>query len=397
MTELLAPAGNLEKLKIALAYGADAVYLAGREYGLRSGAENFSFTQLVDGVQLAHKQGTKVYLALNGVLHEPQFEGLARYLEPLADLGLDGAICSDLGVMEVVAEKTGIPIHVSTQASVVNSHTAKLYQSVGAKRVVLGREVGLEEAARIKDRTGLEVELFVHGAMCMSYSGQCTISNYMAGRDSNRGGCVHSCRFEYKLFDQGQETSSRHLISSKDLSGIGLLERFVQLGIDSAKIEGRMKSNLYIASTLRAYRAVLNDLQSGGTPDLVFWTEELAKLPHRDYTQGSLDQDAGFDSIHEAPGEEPAPVEMAGTVLCVDHHNHRFAFWLKNRATPGVTLELLGHHGEIILVELGQMTDLGENALHIAQPGQVIWLPLVDGVEEEQVGRIPSKAVQAEG
>jgi len=394
MTELLAPAGNLEKLKIALAYGADAVYFAGRAYGLRSGAENFSIPQLTEAVQLAHRQGVRAYLTVNGVLHEPEFEGLSSYLDQMAPLGFDGAICSDLGVMEKVSEQTGIPIHVSTQASVVNSYTAGLYKSFGAKRVVLGREVGLEEAARIKDKTGLEVELFAHGAMCMSYSGQCTISNYMAGRDSNRGGCVHSCRFEYQLFDQGENAGQRRLLSSKDLSGLDLLERFVELGIDSAKIEGRMKSNLYIASTLRAYKAVLSSVNQQEQPDLQYWGQELNKLPHRDYITGSLESDAGFDSIHEAASEEPALVEMAGTVIGVDEPNNRFAFWLKNRLVPGVTLELLPHQGELIRIKIEQIVDLTETPLDVAQPGRVIWLPLQPGVQEEQVGRIPSKAVQ---
>ena len=195
--ELLAPAGNLNKLKIAVLYGADAIYLAGPKYGLRSASDNFSDTELCEGIQFAHKNNCKTYVTLNAFLHDKELEDLPEYVSFLEQINVDAVIVSDLGVMTIVQQYSKLPIHLSTQASCLNIHAAKTWKKLGAKRLVLGREVSLEEAGKIRKSTGIEVELFVHGSMCSAYSGNCTISNYTSGRDSNRGGCVQSCRFYY--------------------------------------------------------------------------------------------------------------------------------------------------------------------------------------------------------
>ncbi|OGG99621.1 MAG: hypothetical protein A2600_11970 [Candidatus Lambdaproteobacteria bacterium RIFOXYD1_FULL_56_27] len=391
MTELLAPAGDLEKLKIALAYGADAVYLALQRFGLRSGADNFTARELALAVGLAHQGGKKVYLALNGVLHDEELQELQGFLSELPRPWPDGVICSDLGVMERVARHTGLPIHVSTQASVLNSWAARLYKDLGASRIVLGREVSLEEAARIKDACGLEVELFVHGAMCMSYSGQCTLSNYRSGRDANRGGCDHSCRFAYQLNDPSAPPSP--LLSSQDLNGLGLLKRFEALGLDSAKIEGRKKSSLYLATTLRAYRAVLDQ----PAPDLDFWQGELNKISHRSYGTGNLLQAAGADSVDLKEHEEPCDYEMAGTVLAADPAQGRVAFGFKNRFYLDMKLEFLGFGGETIESQVLSLTDLAGTPLELAQPGQVAWIDLNPPQPPLTVARIAAKALQRTG
>lgn len=390
MTELLAPAGDLEKLKIALAYGADAVYLALQRFGLRSGADNFTARQLAQGVELAHRGNKRVYLTLNGVLHDNELAELPAFLAGLPQPWPDGVICSDLGVMELVARHTGLPIHVSTQASVVNSWTARLYKDLGAKRIVLGREVSLEEAARIKEACGLEVEVFVHGAMCMSYSGQCTLSNYRSGRDANRGGCDHSCRFPYQLVGNGAPEGERPLLSSKDLNGLGLLKRFSELGIDAAKIEGRKKSSLYLATTLRAYRAVLDQPH----PDLEFWQGELEKISHRSYGTGSLLFEAGADSVDLKEQEEPCDFEMAGTVLASDPQRGRVAFGFKNRFYLDMDLEFLGFGGETLSTRVHSLTDLVGTPLALAQPGQVAWIDLNPPLPPLTVARIAAKALQ---
>ena len=197
MMELLAPAGNLNKLKIAVLYGADAVYLAGPKYGLRGASDTFSDTELLDGIQFAHLNNCKIYVTLNAFLHHKELEELPKYVSFLEQSKVDAVIVSDLGVMTVVQQHSKLPVHLSTQASCINIHAAKAWKRLGAKRLVLGREVSLEEAGMIRKASGIEVELFVHGAMCTAYSGNCTISNYTSGRDSNRGGCVQSCRFYY--------------------------------------------------------------------------------------------------------------------------------------------------------------------------------------------------------
>ena len=255
MMELLAPAGNLNKLKIAVLYGADAVYLAGPKYGLRSASDNFSDTELLDGIHFAHRNNCKTYVTLNAFLHDKELEDLPDYVSFLEQSKVDAVIVSDLGVMTVVQQHSKLPIHLSTQASCINIHAAKAWKRLGAKRLILGREASLEEAGMIRKASGIELELFVHGAMGTAYSGNCTISNYTSGRDSNRGGCVQSCRFYYSelqdsyvkkninsenftesnftdlentIFNEnipGNDSAS--LLSSKDLRGMRLLPKYI--------------------------------------------------------------------------------------------------------------------------------------------------------------------------
>lgn len=387
MTELLSPAGNFEKLKVALAYGADAVYLAGRRFGLRSGADNFSPEQLGRAVDYARRRGAKVYLALNGYLHPEDLADLPGWLSDLPRPWPDGAICSDLGVIEAVQDWGGAPVHLSTQASLLNSEAAKLYAGLGVKRLVLGRETSLEQAARIKEASGLEVECFVQGAVCMSYSGQCTISNYTAGRDSNRGGCVHSCRFDYRMFAQGRELGRRPLLSAKDLNALKLLDRFVELGLDAAKIEGRMKSALYLATTTRAYRGALDQLKAGGPVDWGLWASELEKISHRDYGTAHLEAPAGYDSVDLNPAESATEWELAGEVLEVDRQRDRFALLLKNRLFEGEGLEILGFGPQLHRRSATGLCDLIGQPQDKAQPGQAVWIPGAAGIEPQMVAR----------
>ncbi len=386
--ELLAPAGNLEKLKIAIQYGADAVYIAGQQFGLRSAADNFSEFEIAEAIQFAHQHQRKIYLTLNGYLHDPDIQALPRFLECLNPLKPDGVICSDLGVVKTIRRYSSIPIHVSTQASVLNSHHATIWKKAGARRVVVGRELTLSEAAELKQRTGMEVEVFIHGAMCMSYSGHCTISNYTAGRDSNRGGCIQSCRFNYDLYPQTGDSKKAYFMSSKDLCGIAQLKQFLRYGIDSIKIEGRMKSNLYIASTVRVYRQALDHLAQ--TDDINFgqMIGELRKIPHRDYTEGSLASLAGISSVYDKQGELCHDYEMAGTVLLIDQEHRRFAFQAKNKLHAGDKIEVLSFHGDIETIEIDQLVNMSENIIQVAQPSNMIWLKWRDGIEAHNVARI---------
>ena len=312
--ELLAPAKNLERLKVAVTYGADAVYVGGERYGLRARADNFTEADLEQGVAFAHQHQAKVYVTLNAFLHDEDFAGLGAYCQRLQALGVDAVIVSDLGVIRHIQEHSELPIHLSTQASCLNRYAAKIWQQVGVQRLILGRELSIAEAAAIHAATGMEVELFAHGAMCMAYSGHCTISNFTAGRDSNRGGCIQSCRVPY--FVQGAaadseapseadfETDSEaanpvSFMSSRDLWGIDQVGHFVSQGIASLKIEGRMKSSFYVAIATRVYRTLI-DAHRNGTCDaaLLAWAAaELRSVPHRDYCSGSLDQPAGAESV----------------------------------------------------------------------------------------------------
>jgi putative protease len=242
LPEILAPAGSLDKLKVAVLYGANAVYVGGQKFGLRTAAENFTPDELREGISFAHERGAKVYVVLNSFLHDKDLQELPDFVNFLGEVGADAVIVSDLGVVRTVRSLSNIPVHISTQASTLNVEAAKLWKKAGASRIVLGREVSVKEAGKIKREAGIEIEMFIHGSMCMAYSGNCVISNFTQGRDSNRGGCAHSCRFEYSL--EGLDTLEKkkaYFMSSKDLEGLRVLPQFIEEGIDSLKIEGRMK------------------------------------------------------------------------------------------------------------------------------------------------------------
>lgn len=389
--ELLAPAGNLEKLKIAINYGADAVYLAGQQFGLRSAANNFSNFEIEQGIQYAHERNRKVYITINSYLHNEELEALPEFVKFLETVQPDGAICSDLGVIETVKKYSTIPIHISTQTSTLNSHYAKIWKSVGAKRVVVGRELSIVEAADIKKETELEIEMFVHGAMCMSHSGYCSLSTYIAGRDSNRGGCIQNCRYNYNFSPRdgnGSKDNTHFFMSSKDLCGFPRLKDFMQLGIDSLKVEGRMKSNLYIASVIRAYARVIRELEAGKEPDFLYWENELTKVPHRDYTEASLEKPAGMASVYGGKKETPCDFELAGTVLEVEKERGVFFFQAKNKLTVGSEIEVLSYNGETIQIELGQLKNIKGKELSAIQPKGIIQLPWQEGIERHNVARV---------
>jgi len=385
--ELLAPAGNLEKLKIAIQYGADAVYFAGQQFGLRSAADNFSMTEIEQAINFVHEKNKKAYITVNSVLHDEELSRLPDFLKALNALQPDGVICSDRGVIHLVSQHTQIPIHVSTQASVLNSYHAEIFRKAGAKRIVVGRELSVKEAGTIRKKTGIEIEMFVHGAMCMAYSGNCSLSTYIAGRDSNRGGCIQNCRFNYTLYPPGQPEFKSHFLSSKDLCGIYLLKDFLAVGIDSLKIEGRMKSNLYIASTVRSYSQAIKELtqQDIWRPD--YWFKELTKIPHREYTTGSLKKPAELDSVYNQPKETSSEYKLAGTVLEVDSDKQRFAFQAKNKLINGETIEILPFTGEIIDIRINDPVNIVEKPIPVIQPDNTVWLPWQEGIEPNNVAR----------
>lgn len=306
--ELLAPAKNLERLQVAVTYGADAVYVGGQSYGLRARADNFSHEDLRQGVAFAHRHNARVYVTLNAFLHDDDFAGLPEYCQFLEAIGVDAVIVSDLGVIRTLRQCSTLTIHLSTQASCLNAYAAQLWKQTGIQRLIVGREVSIADAHAIHAETGLEVEMFIHGAMCMAYSGHCTISNFTAGRDSNRGGCIQSCRLPYQLeplapqpADTSPEPELVTFMSSRDLWGIHQIPAFFHHQICSLKIEGRMKSSFYVAMTCKVYRRLIDAYADGVlTPALLDWaTAELQSVPHRDYCSGSLETPAGPNSVFE--------------------------------------------------------------------------------------------------
>ena len=297
--ELLAPAGDLEKLKIAVLYGADAVYIGGEAYGLRAKAKNFDIDTMAEGVKFAHDHGVKVYVTANIFAHNPDFEGMADYFKAVEAIGVDALIISDLGVFSVAKEAVpNMEIHVSTQANNTNYKSAQMWYKLGAQRVVVARELSMKEIRQIRDSIpeDMEIEAFVHGAMCISYSGRCLLSNYLAGRDANKGACAHPCRWKYHLVEETRpgeympiEENERgtYIYNSKDLCMIEHIPDIARAGIYSLKIEGRMKTPFYVGTVVKAYRQAIDDYFADPKlyeERLPYYLAEVSKASHRDYT-----------------------------------------------------------------------------------------------------------------
>lgn len=383
--ELLSPAGSLEKLKVAVLYGANAVYLGGQKFGLRQASDNFTTEELREGVEFAHERGTLVYVVLNSFLHDKDLEELPEFLALLSELKVDAVIVSDLGVITEIQKHSNLVVHLSTQASCLNVESAKLWKKMGVTRIVLGREVTIKEARAIKEETGLEIEMFVHGSMCMSYSGNCVISNYTQGRDSNRGGCAHSCRFEYSLDfkDNSIESKTAHFMSSKDLEGIRLLTDFIEAGIDSLKVEGRNKSHYYAGTISKVYSEALRYYREHGnflSDDLLRWEEELAKVAHRDYTTGSLEHHADETSIYDQREHDDNEYVVSGVVLETVPNQH-ILLEVRSAFFPGEELEIMLFQGPVLSLKVETLKTLGNQPLPKSKPGTVVKVPFMDGAE----------------
>lgn len=392
--ELLAPAGNLEKLKIAIAYGADAVYLGGEQYSLRAGAGNFSLAEMAEAVGYAHQKGKKVYVTANIFAHNRDLAGLAKYLEQLAELKVDGVLISDPGVL-AIAQKLdlGIELHLSTQANTTNWASVGFWESLGVKRVVLARELSLAEIREIRAKTQVELEAFVHGAMCMSYSGRCLLSSYLTGRSANRGACTHPCRWRYQLVELTrpgeympveEDERGSYLLSSKDLNMIHHIPELAEGGINSWKIEGRMKSIHYVATVVKAYREAIDSYWQNPA-DYEFqprWDDELGKVSDRGFTTGFYFGEAKSGSMVEE-GEAPsfANVEFTGLVLGTDT-NGLTLVEQRNRFSIGDWLEVLQPEGIPFAFRLEKLYDESGNKIQSApHPQQKVYLELPKPVE----------------
>ncbi|MBV1757636.1 MAG: U32 family peptidase [Dethiosulfatibacter sp.] len=295
--EILAPAGNLEKLKMSVEYGADAVYFAGSQLGLRAGAQNFSKDDLKEAIDYCHQHGVKAYITVNIIAHDKHFEGIEEYIQFLESIHVDAIIVSDPGVLLKVKEYApNAEIHLSTQANTTNYQTANFWHEIGADRIVLARELTLEEIKSViqHKKDTLKIESFVHGAMCISYSGRCLLSSFMTNRHSNLGDCSHPCRWNYSVVEEKrpneyypvmEDENGTFIYNSKDLCMINNLQDLLESGIDSFKIEGRMKSSYYNATVVRSYKNALMELMEGKPFD-PYWYEEIKKASHRDFTTG---------------------------------------------------------------------------------------------------------------
>lgn len=342
--ELLAPAGDLEKLKIAVLYGADAVFVGSKEFSLRSRASNFTIEDLYEGARFCHEHGAKLYVTTNIVPHNQDLIGLIDYLEDLENAGVDAIICSSFAVMYIAKRYTNLEVHISTQQSVTNSLAVKFYGEYGATRVVLARELSLDEIEEIKRNTDVELEVFIHGGMCSSYSGRCMLSNHMTNRDANRGGCAHSCRWNYDLFigDTKISDSDKFQFSSKDLMAVNQIERLIGCA-DSLKIEGRMKSIHYIATVTKVYRMLIDEyFETGMIKDYDYYRKEIEKAENRLFSHGFLlGQTTIKEQLYNMRSENPTQ-DFVGIILDYDEDTKRALVEVRNHFKPNSTMEAFG-------------------------------------------------------
>lgn len=348
--ELLAPAGDMECLCAALDFGADAVYLAGQMFGMRTAPSNFTREELQTAVALAHARGVRVYVTCNTVPRNKEIDLLPDYLAFLQEAGVDALIVTDLGVIDLAKRYAPkVELHVSTQAGITNYAAANAFYQLGAKRVVLARETTMEEIAEIRAKTpkDLEIEAFVHGAMCMSFSGRCLLSNYMAGRDANRGACAQPCRWKYALVEEKrpgqympiyQEGEGSYILNSKDMCMVRHLPELLRAGVTSLKIEGRAKSSYYVAVTTNAYRWALDELeQHPDTPVSPWIVEELDKISHRPYSTGFyLGGEPGQETVQ---GGYVRNYEVIA--VCEDYHDGIAILSQRNRFFRRETADVL--------------------------------------------------------
>lgn len=382
--ELLAPAGSLEKLKVAVHYGADAVFIGGQEFGLRSNADNFTIEEMREGVEFAKKYGAVIYVTTNIFAHNENMPGLEEYLRQLADIGVKGIIVADPLIIETCKKVAPeLEIHLSTQQSTTNWKALKYWKSEGLDRVVLAREVGAEEIRLMKEKVDIEIETFIHGAMCIAYSGRCVLSNHMTARDSNRGGCCQSCRWDYDLYEQVngkakplfKEGDVPFAMSPKDLKLIESIPHMIELGIDSLKVEGRMKSIHYVATVISVYRKVIDSYCEDSENFKIKreWLEELERCANRPTASAFFEGEPGHEQQMFGVHSKNLEWDFAGFVLDYDEDTQMVTLQQRNYFRKGDTVEFFGPEIDTFTMTVGQMWNEDNEPIEVANhPLQIV-------------------------
>ncbi len=367
--ELLAPAGNLEKLKIAIIYGADAVFIGGKKFSLRARASNFDIPDIKEACDFAHSHNKKIYVTTNILPHNDNIDGLIEYLQQLEEVGVDAIICASPVIIETAKEHTNLEVHISTQMSLTNYESVNFWYNEGVKRVVLARELSKEEITDLRKNTECDIEVFIHGGMCVSYSGRCTLSNNMTDRDANRGGCAHSCRWNYDLFDGEDQINGdiSFAMSSKDLQTVKHISDLIDIGVDSLKIEGRMKSIHYIATVVSTYRKLIDNICEELDIDLPKYLMEIKKAENRLTSHGFME---GMTTINEQlynmRSENPTQ-EFIGLVLDYDEENFVATVEQRNHFLPGEEAEVFSPNFETLKFKIEEIKDVDGNLLDAAR------------------------------
>ncbi|MEG1892553.1 MAG: U32 family peptidase [Bacilli bacterium] len=370
MPELLAPAGEMEKMKFAFLYGADAVYFGGQNFSLRANAKNFSISEIKGAVVLAHSLNKKVYVTVNIVFHDEDFTGLKEYLISLNEIGVDGIIASDIAVIKLSNElNLKYSLCLSTQASVMNSRSVKFWQDLGVTRVVLAREASREDIIRIKEDTGIEIETFIHGAMCTSFSGKCILSNYLTLRDSNRGGCAQICRWSFEIPEKADLT-----ITPKDLNMVDYIEDMINIGISSFKIEGRMRSIYYVSTVLLTYRRLIDKIESHTLKESEkkYYLNIINRCANRDSTPQFYNKLPGVNEQYFNGREELSNQDFLGLVLDYDEENSIATIEQRNYFKIGDEVQFFGPSIKTFNYKVESIMDETGNQIEVARHPQMI-------------------------
>ena len=385
--ELLLPAGDLNRLKFAFIYGADAVYIGGYDYSLRANANNFSLEEIEEGVKFAHSLGKKVYVTVNMIFHNEDLSNLDNYLLELDRIGIDSFIVSDFAVIDAIKKldlKT--KFFISTQKSITNLEAVKFYKELGAYRVVLARECSRDDIKYIKENIDTELEVFIHGAMCTSYSGRCVLSNYVTRRDSNRGGCSQVCRF---IFDNG--TDEDFMIASKDLNMIDYISDLMDLKVESYKIEGRMKSLYYIATVSNAYRTIM-DKKINGTlkeEDIEYYKKILNRVSNRENIPQFYDNVPGVEGQYYTGRNEVSNKDFLGLVLDYDKSTKEATIEQRNKFSVGDTIEVFGPNTSVQKLNIEYIINSdGESTESAPHPGEIVKIKIPFNVQKNDILRV---------
>lgn len=392
--ELLAPAGDIERLKFAYLYGADACYIGGRDFSLRANATNFSIEQIKEASLIAHKMNKKLYVTVNIVFQNEDFDGLVEYLKELENAKVDAIIVSDPSVIEIVKNNNiNLNIHISTQYSSSNIEVVNFFKSLGCERVVLSRELSKNEIKEIIDKCNIDIEVFLHGAMCSSYSGRCILSNYFTNRDANRGGCAQICRWDFDLYDNDKliESDTKFTMSCKDLSMIEYLPDMIDIGIASLKVEGRMRSNYYIATVINTYRSAIDDYYSNNlTKDkILYYKSILDRVANRDSICQFFNKFPSVDEQYFLGRMEVSNQDYLALVLDYNKDTKIATITQRNYFKKGDTVEIFGPNIKTFKYKINEIYDINNNPINIANhPEQILKIKIDKEIYKDDILRV---------
>lgn len=389
--ELLAPAGDLERLKINLLYGADAVYIGGREYSLRANATNFSIEEIKEACDFAHNLGKKVYLTLNIVFHNEDIEGVEEYISKVVEAGIDAFIVSDPFIISHIKKNyPKVEVHLSTQNSTTNVDTVKYFKNEGVDRVVLARELSLTEIKDIIDEAKVDIEVFIHGAMCTFYSGRCTLSNYLTNRDSNRGGCSQVCRFIFNI----ENEEEKFTMATKDLNTSRYISKMIDIGVTSLKVEGRMRSIYYLATVIGSYRKIIDSYYNNELTEEVLQRQEqiLSRVANRETSSHYLEKEADYKDQYYSGRQELSNQDYLGIVLDYDQNEKIVTLSQRNYFKVGDEVELFTPNGDVYNFVIDKMYNENMEEMLVARhPEEIIKLKVEGDIVPYSMMRIKVK------